>query len=360
MARATLKSLIWSPRYVGIYKCGPETSASGRMAVTQLKLAGGQEIDDDPDLHRVLETLQQDFVNKRPVTAARNPTTRIVAFRSPEPGQPNEGRALLESLLGVDASDLKAIGAETRKAVKRYVEVVRARPGVLIFLVSRGRFGDSEPEDCVFVFKCDFEPISRTDKRHLFERVKEAIVEKTRKAALYPFFARGRFDRRVARVFDDRGETGYWIDFLELGERAGEPDPVVQATRRELDKFLPPEKPEPPPPTAGPLPPRSLRDGKRSVAPEHRLSKAQAKKAIAALAARGLDPKIRLRLDQVEVIAPLSRLLESWTIAEEGDEAAILVKGSELENRTPLETVLDFMELEGLEETLFRFFPRLA
>ena len=343
MARASLKSLEWSPRFVAIYKCSRPEKKSKKLIVSQLKLAGGEELESDPDLRRVVHALQDDFIAKPVNPQARNPTSRLLFFKQPEDGGLNDGKAHLERLLEITATDLDEVRRQTRALAKRYAEVPRVQEGVLIFLASEGCLDGSAAGAAIFVFKCDFEAISKVSRYHLFQQIKDAIVEKTRKAALYPVFQRGRFDHDTMRVFDESGETRYWLSFLDLGERAG---PSVAAATLDLVKEDVPELADLKIDEAR----HSLRSGDHPL--PVRVPPDKGMEIIKSLADKKLDTNVTLRLGEVSVTAPLSQFGVSWIIAEDHGQAYILIKGSKLENRTSVLTAINFIEFGSLPDAM--------
>jgi hypothetical protein len=356
MPVAGIKQLKWTHRFVAVFKCyrGQE-DPKREMVAQELKVATESEIKDDANLTRVLGALQSSLVDRRMYLHADKPTTRLLAFsRHPEEGK-NEGRALLDALLA--ASDKEAVHQQAVDLAERYRKIPNVNEGILIFLIARGSLGTSVSGNCVFVFKCNFEAISQITPDELFRKIEDAIVEQTKKGALYPYFDRGRFDEETIRVFDEQGETQYWLDFLDLGERLPVHEMMHEATLMELPEKLAAEygqdfKPRPSI--------RPLADKERSVKSEHRLSPEEARGIIDAVAERAGEPWVKLWLDDVRVEAPLHQYLDTWILAEEAGECYVLIKGSNLEIRTPQRNPLDIVELTSLKEAAAKLGLSLA
>jgi hypothetical protein len=202
----------------------------------------------------------------------------------------------------------------------------------------------------VFVFKCDFESVSQITPGEVFRKIEEAIVEETKKGAIYPYFDRGRSDNNRVRVFDQLGDTRYWLRFLDLEETkprsAALEDAILGKLGSEYPEFT--EKYAEEFKELQPI--RLLSDDARLVAPGDRLSVQAVQGLSTSLVAAVGDFKIRIRLGSVEVTAPLSQYLSSWAVAEDGDERYILIKGSTIENCTPKLNPLDLTTFPSLRE----------
>jgi hypothetical protein len=344
MAGERITALQWTPLFVAIYKCYRQDKAQGLIA-QELKVADGAEIEGDPNLRRVLGVLQRDLVQKRLYRHANNPTSRLLTFKSYAEGKENKGRSHLKALL--EAADAETVRSQSLALAKRYTGVRGVREGVLIFLISRGRLDDTVATNCVFVFKCNFEPISQITPAELFRRVEDAIVEQTKKGALYPYFDYGQFDDETIRVFDELGETQYWLDFLDLGERVSEHVPLQAATLEELPEELREKYAKE---FKEPRAVRSLADGDRRVLRDDRLPTAQVKDKAKKVAAKSGDPTVTLRLGEIRFTAPLSQYGHTWILAEEDGQRYILAKGAELEMRTKMLTPIDVAALPSLKE----------
>lgn len=346
MAGQSIKNLEWTHCFVAVFKCyRRRDKPQAEMAVEELRVADGDEIEADANLRRVLGALQRDLVQKRLYRYAQNPTSRLLTFKSYPDGAENEGQAHLDALLRAD--DKAAVQRQALALAERYRRISGVREGILIFLVSRGALNQAVAGNCVFVFKCNFEAISQIAPDELFRRIEDAIVEQTKKGALYPYFDRGQFDHTTIRAFDELGETQYWLEFLDLGDRAPEHVPLHRATM----EALPEELAKAYRAEMEALPPvRSLADDQRWVSREDRLSPAEARTLINAVVATAGDLSITLRLGEVRVTAPLGQYGQTWTLAEENGERYILAKGSNLEIRTKQATPLDVADLPSLEK----------
>jgi hypothetical protein len=346
MAGQSIKDLEWTHRFVAVFKCyRRREEPQADMAAEELTVADGDEIKADANLRRVLGTLQGDLVQKRIYRHAENPTSRLLTFKSYPDGTANEGQACLDALLR--ASDRIAVQQQALALAERYRQIPGVREGILIFLVSRGGLGEEVAGDCVFVFKCNFEAISQIAPDELFRRVEDAIVEQTKKGALYPYFVRGQFDYNTIRVFDELGETHYWLEFLDLGDRAPEQVPLHEATLQALsDKVAEAYEKE-----IKELPPvRSLVDDQRWVSREDRLPVAELEAIIDQVIATAGESSITIRLDEFRISAPLHQYGRTWMLAEEDGERYILAKGSNLEIRTKQASPLDVADLGSVEQ----------
>lgn len=345
MSRVSIKSLEWDHRYVAIFKCHRQESGYG---VEELKVAGHDEIESDSDLQRVLGALQRDLIDKRMYKLAQNPTSRLLTFRSCPDEQENEGRKHLNALLR--AKGMEEVHVQGKALADRYKGIPNIREGILIFLISRGTLDHHVAENCAFIFKCDFEAVSQVTPAELFRRVDDAIVEQTKKAALYPYFHQRNFDDTTIRVFDELGQTQYWLEFLGLGERAPEhvslQDAVVARLPGELASRYA-EYFETLPRT------RPLADDKgRRINREDRLPTSEIQDLNDKIVGEAGRQTVTLRLDEVGVTAPLHQYGRMWIIAEEEGERYILIKGSGLESRTRMLTPIDLADFPSLEEAM--------
>lgn len=346
MAGESIRELKWTHRFVAIFKCYRQRKeAQGSVVVQELKVADRNEIEGDRNLERVLGALQRDLVEKRLYRYANNPTSRLLTFRSYPEGEENEGRAHLDALL--QAEDKETIRTQALALAERYRDIPGVREGILIFLISQGKLDGGVPGNCVFVFKCNFEAISQITPDGLFYRIEDAIVEQTKKGALYPYFDNGRFDDSTIRVFDELGETLYWLEFLDLGERVSEHVSLQAATIEELPEEIREkhaEEFEKAPAV------RSLVDKDRLIGREERLPTSKVKALAGAVAAKAGGPSVTLRLGEVRFTAPLSQYGHTWILAEEQGERYILTKGSKLESHTKMLTPIDVAALPSLKD----------
>jgi hypothetical protein len=348
MASNSLKSLRWDHRFVAIFKCSPRFDPTIGKSVEELVVANSAEIENDPNLERVLRMLRSDLIFKRLYRDAEKPTTRPLAFQSCHEGQDDVGHEKLVSLL--KATSLDEVRSLTLELAKRYITIPNIREGVLIFLLAQGKADVGIEGQFVFVFKCDFERVSQITQSEVFRKIEEAIVEETKKGAIYPYFDRGRFDNQRVRVFDQLGDTQYWLRFLNLVEtkprsmtlgeaildKLGAEHPELSEKYGEGFKEL--------------LPKRPLSDDDRLVAAADRLSVTDVQELSTSLVAALGDFKIKLQLGSIEVIAPLSNYLNNWVLAENGDERYILIRGSTIENCTPVVYPVDLTDLPSLRE----------
>lgn len=348
MPRASIKTLQWNHRYVAIFKCTHKLDRPTEKTVSELVVAGGQEIKANLNMQRVLQRLQRDLIFKRLYHYANNPTSRLLTFRPYSGKQENEGRQRLQAML--KAQNLQEVQTQALELAHRYIGIAGVREGVLIFLISEGKLSQQAAENCIFVFKCDFEDVSQVTTDELFRQIQDAIVEQTKKGALYPYFAEGQFDDTIVRVFDELGQTQYWLEFLDLGERKpeyGSPQEVT-VSRLSIEHPLMTEKYaedfERFPPA------RSLVDRERLIRRDDRLSTVQVEALTEAVIDQTGEQRITLRLGEVRITAPLSQYGRTWIIAEEGDERYILIKGSNLENRTRMLTTIDLAEFGSLQQ----------
>lgn len=348
MTSLSLKTLKWDHRYAAIFKCSPRADAATGEAVVQLVVAASAEIENDPNLQRVLRLLRSNLIFKRLYRQAEKPTTRPLAFQAYPEGQENVGHKKLLSLLQADSLD--EVRALTRELAERYITIPQIREGVLIFLLAQGKADEQFEGQFVFVFKCDFERVSQITPSEVFRKIEEAIVEETKKGALYPHFDRGKSDSDRVRVFDQFGETQYWLRFLDLEETKPRGVTLGEVLLDKLDAEYPQLAEKYAEKFKEPSAKRPLSHEDRLVAADDRLSVADAQELSASVVAAVGDFKIRLRLGSVEVIAPLSQYLNDWVLAEDGDQRYILIRGSTIENCTSALNPLDLTALPSLRE----------
>jgi hypothetical protein len=344
MAGGKITDLTWTHSHVAIFKCYRK-ARDAEMVADELKVADAAGIAADTNLQRVLQALLRDLVDKKLYRYADNPTSRLLTFRPPPEGGQNEGQGALAALLQAENSD--AVRRQATALTQRYIRIPAVGQGILIYLISQGRSTQEVEGNCVFVFKCNFEAISQVTAEELFRRIEDAIVEQTKKGALYPYFDRGRFDDKTIRVFDEQGKTQYWLDFLDLGERASEYAPLQATVIENLPKPLAEKYAEDfPKLRLG----RSLADDLRLISPEDRLPTADVRARNQGIAKKVGPQNVVLRLGDVRVTAPLSQYGETWILAEEAGERYILIKGTNLESRTEALTTLDVARLNPLKE----------
>lgn len=338
MSRAwtrSIKALGWKHSFVAIYRC-----VSADKKPEEFIVANAKEIEKNRNLKRVLDALRDELVNKRIYSNADNPTTRFLSFRAYEDGRENEAKEMLGSLLG--ATTKAGVRSNALAMTRRYLETTRSQKGVLIFLLAEGSPPEGEGGPSLFIFKCDFENISQLKAGTIFRPVANAIVEKTKKGSLFPYFQDGRFDETTVRVFDDLGETQYWLDFLELGDR---PDPFMslkQATvqawaqrRPELYEEYKDRLAKLPDERARKLIRQPLVGDRQLVESAHRLDFDEAKEIIVEVAGKVEERPLTFHLDRARVSVQLAEYGESWIIAEEAGTHIILIKGFQLESATP-------------------------
>jgi hypothetical protein len=342
-ASKSVKTLRWEHQYVAIYKF------SGRAEkLTELKVATGAEIGESEELARVLETLQRDLINKRVYRYANNPTSYFFGFRQYGKDKANEGQSLLDELR--QAKTKTEVRACAQALADRYSSTKGVQRGVLIFLISKGAVSQETQWPFVFVFKCDFEDVSQVIPGEVFHRVRDAIVEKTKKGAMYPYFDKGRFDETTVRVFDERGETQYWLDFLDLGDLPSAFVPLPDATfhawavarPEQAGKYEEAFKAQPPE--------RSLVGDDRLIEQKDRLSVADTQTLIEAISDGTADREVTLRLDNARVTAPLKEFGHNWVFAEEGGQYYIILRGTKLCNNTKVFNPIDLAEVLDIGE----------
>ena len=350
MASRSLKELKWDHRYAAIFKCSPRADTATEKAVDELLVASSAEIESDPNLQRVLRLLRSDLIFKRLYPEAEKPTTRPLAFQAYPEGQENMGHEKLVSLL--QANSLDEVRSLTLELAQRYITIPNIREGVLIFLLAHGKVDEEIEGQFVFVFKCDFERVSQITPGEVFRKIEEAIVEETKKGAIFPYFDRGRSDSGRVRVFDQLGDTRYWLKFLDLEESKPRSVALGEAVLHKLDTEYPGLADKYAKELTKFSQKRSLSDDARLVAADDRLSVTDAQELSTSLVAAVGDFKIRLRLGSVEVIAPLSKYLNDWVVAEDGDQRYILIRGSTIENSTPNLDPVDLTLLPSLQEAV--------
>lgn len=350
MAFYSLKKLSWEHHYVAVYKCSPKVDAANEKVIEELLVADSSEIKRDNNLHDVLDLLRSDLIFRRLYKEAENPTTRPLPFQEYPNGQCNIGREKLLSLLQV--SNLDEVRSATHELAQRYIAIPNIREGVLIFLLAQGKVDEKIEGQFVFVFKCDFEKVSQITPGEVFRKIEEAIVDETKKGAIYPYFERGQFDRDRVRIFDQLGDTQYWLKFLDLKETKPRSVSLGEAVVEKLDSKYPELAKKYAEGFKELRPKRPLSDDARLVAPDDRLSVTDGQELSTSLVAAVGDFKVKLQLGSVEVTAPLSQYLTNWIIAENGDERYILIKGSTIENCNPMLTPLDLTALPSLQEAI--------
>ena len=340
----SIKTLEWEHRFAAIFKCSSKTSDP-----TEIVVADKQAMARDVDLQRVLKALEHDLIFKQIYPSAKNPTTRILPFRSG--GQKNEAQQLLDALRA--ASDEKEVEVQAVKLAHRYMLTRNIQNGLLIFLVAEARVDNKSEGTCAFVFKCDFEDISQLSAEKHFRKINDAIVEKTKKGTLYPNYADGKFDDTV-RVFDEFGETQYWLDFLDLGEPPVRFPQLHAVTMQQWEQL----KPNVPAKyqaqidelAAG----RSLIKKDLFTSPEDRLTPAETEKLIAAVAAKTGKQNISLKLDQAKAIVSLEEYGKTWIVAEQAGTRFILIKGNELRMSTDMLNPVDLAARPTLKQAFAR------
>ncbi len=348
MASRSLKTLKWDHRYTAIFKCSSRLGTATEKAVEELVVASSAEIESDPNLQRVLRLLRSNLIFKRLYREAEKPTTRPLAFQAYPEGQENVGHKKLISLL--QANSLDEVRSLTLELAQRYITIPNIREGVLIFLLAQGKADEEIEGQFVFVFKCDFERVSQITPSEVFHKIEDAIVEETKKGAIYPYFDRGRSDSGRVRVFDQLGETQYWLRFLDLEDTKPRSAALGEAILDKLDAEYPELAQKYAEGFKELRPKRPLSDDDRLVAADDRLSVTDVQDLSTSLVAAVGDFKIRLQLGSVEVIAPLSQYLSHWVVAEDGDERYVLIKGSTIENCTPMLNPVDLTALPSLQE----------
>lgn len=343
--RISIKNLEWDHRFAAIFKCSSKASDP-----TEIVVADNSAIAANENLQRVLRALQRDLIFKQIYQYAKNPTTRFLPFRQYSDGKPNEAQQLLNAL--INANDQKAVEAQAIELARRYMLTKNIQNGLLIFLVSTGKLDDKSEGTCAFVFKCDFEEISRLDTQNLFQKIEDAIVEKTKKGTLYPYYTDGQFDYTTVRVFDEFGETQYWLDFLDLGEPV-RPVPQLQAVTLDAWQQLKPEvatkyKDQITELSAN----RSLVKKDLFAQPGDQLTQTQTEKLIGEVITKAGKQNISLQLDQARLTLPLDEFGKNWIIAEHAGTRFIMIKGSELRMRTDMLNPIDIASRPTVKEAV--------
>jgi hypothetical protein len=330
----SIKTLDWEHSFAAIFKYSSKDADP-----TEIVVADSSEINGNKNLQRVLRVLQYDLIHKQIYLYAKNPTTRFLTFRANHDGTANQAQPLLNDLIA--AKGKKQVEAQAVKLASRYKRTPNIQTGVLIFLVAQAKYKNEEQGACVFVFKCDFEQISQVTERSIFRRIEDAIVEKTKKGMVYPYYDEGRFDDTTVRVFDELGQTQYWLDFLELGERPAKYLPLQTATLEEWAR-LNPEAPAKYEESIKDLKlGRSINSQDIFVEPEDRLSIQQTKALASSVTAKTGKQNITLTLDGVRITAPLAEYGQSWILAEQAGTRYLLVKGADLEMHTEMLNLID-------------------
>lgn len=332
----------WEHLYVAIFRCSPKSTEPEEIIV-----ADGIEIRANVDLLRVLTALHTSFLNRREYHTARNPVIRNLSFRPPADGQTNGSQSILEALR--KSGSKEDVRPQAQTLVARYLGTKKVQSGALIFLVSRIKVEDMSGDACVFVFKCDFESISQLAPGRIFLPIADAFEEEVKKAAQYPLLIGRGFDETMIRVFDELGETQYWLDFLDLEPRQPRAAALQGATLGELAKSHPEvaEKYE-----AVPLGNRSLADSERLIEAGDRLTVADTRSLIASLPDQVSGRKVKLVMDGASIEVPLKEYGRTWTLAEQNGAHYLIVKSFKLELRTDALTPLDFTEVGDLQLAL--------
>lgn len=340
--KKSIKNLEWEHRFAAIFKCSSKTSNP-----TEIVVADTAKIAANEGLQRVLKALQRDLIFKQIYQYAKNPTTRFLPFRQRD-GQPNEAQQLLNALIA--AGNEQEVEATAVELARRYMLTRNIQNGLLIFLVSKGRLEDHSEGTCAFVFKCDFEEISRLDDQSLFQKIEDAIVEKTKKGTLYPYYADGKFDDTTVRVFDEFGETQYWLQFLDLGEPV-RPVPLLHAVTLDAWQQLKPEAPTKYQTQISELSAnRSLVKKELFAEPADQLTATQTEKLINEVVSKAGKQNISLQLDQARLTLPLDEFGKTWIIAEQAGMRFIMIKGSELRMRTDMLNPIDIASRPTVKE----------
>lgn len=341
----SIKTLEWEHRFAAIFKCSSKASNP-----TEIVVADNAAIVANENLQRVLKALQHDLIFKQIYPSAKNPTTRILPFRQYQTAQSNKAQQLLDSLIA--AADHDEVEAQAAKLARQYMLTKNIQNGLLIFLISQAKFANKPEGTCAFVFKCDFEEISQLSEEKLFRKVEDAIVEKTKKGALYPYYADGKFDDTKVRVFDEFGETQYWLDFLDLGEPPVRVPQLQVVTLEAWEQFKPDVatkyKEQLKELAAG----RSLVKNDLFARPEDRLTQLETEKLIATVTSQTGKQNISLKLDQATASVPLDEYGKTWIIAEQAGMRFILLKGYDLRMRTDMLNPVDVAARPTLKQAV--------
>ncbi|HEX8139351.1 MAG TPA: DUF3900 domain-containing protein [Pyrinomonadaceae bacterium] len=312
-----------------------------------LKVASGAEIGKSQDLKRVLDTLQRDLIYKRVYLFANHPTSKFLGFRQYDGEGINEGQRLLKELLGAQTKG--RVEEAARGLADRYNRT-RGKQGILIFLLSQSKLDENRQEPFIFVFKCDFEDVSQVTPKEIFHHIKDAIVEKTKKGAIYPYFDGGKLDQTILRIFDEQGETQYWLDFLDLGDAPTQFVPLQDATIEEwakthsaqLQKYQESFKNVPVI--------RSLAGGETFIESGDRLSTEDVQSLIGAIVDRTGERDVTLRVGNAKITVSLKEFGLNWIIAREAGQYFILLKGANITTTGKAINPIDFAEIPNLED----------
>jgi hypothetical protein len=335
----------WEHRYVAIFKCSPK-----EKGLTDIVVANDSDISKNSNLQRVLKALQTGMLSKREYPSATNPTIRYLTFRQYTDRAFNKVQQLLNELLKADTKE--RVYEQTLELSSRYMQIQNVQKGVLIFLISHIILENELTGSCLFVFKCDFEDISQLTTRQVFRRIEDAFEEQAKKGAQYPFFNGRTFDTAVVRVFDSAGETKYWLEFLELGERPAQYITLHSATLAELARVQPDVIDQYGQELQSPGTTRSLTADEHIIAPEDRLSTEKVKELIDALPDNLSERKVSLVLDGARITVPIKEYGRTWMVAEHAGMRYVLIKGFQLEIHTKMLTPFDVACLEDLGEAL--------
>jgi Protein of unknown function (DUF3900) len=339
--KRSIKTLDWEHRYAAIFKCPSKSSAPAEaLDPTEIVVADDSDINNNENLRRILAALQRDLVFKQIYPFAKKPTTNFLNFRQYQDDQPNQAQQLLNALIA--ATRKEDVEAQAIKLARRYMGTKYIQSGgVLIFLVAQGKYEKKAEGECLFVFKCDFEAISQLTEKRVFRKIEDAIVEKAKKGALYPYYEDGVFDNKTVRVFDEFGETQYWLEFLELGERPPEYQPLQAVTVEEWERIRPGASAKYDAELKELSSGRSLTTKDLFTQPADRLSLEEVERLIAAVTARTGKQTITLQLDRVKITVPLDEYGRSWILAEQAGTRFVLLKGFNLEMRSEMLNPVD-------------------
>ncbi|MGH9972144.1 MAG: DUF3900 domain-containing protein [Pyrinomonadaceae bacterium] len=341
----SIKNLEWEHRFAAIFKCSSKASDPTEVVVADKTAISGNE-----NLQRVLKALQHDLIFKQIYVYAKNPTTRFLTFRKPKKGQPNKAQPLLNALIA--AKHKKQMEAQAEKLAHQYMLTKNIQNGLLIFLVSEGKIEDKIEGTCAFVFKCDFEEISQLTEKKVFRKIEDAIVEKTKKGALYPYYDDGRFDDTSVRVFDEFGETQYWLDFLDLGVPPARFPQLPAVTLEEWEQVRPEVATKYQERIQELSVGRSLAERDLFTQPEDRLSPKETENVIEAVTAKAGKQNVNLQLDKVRFTVPLDEYGKTWILAEQAGMHFVLAKGSDLQMRTDMLNPIDLAATLNLKQAV--------
>jgi hypothetical protein len=330
----------WEHRFVAIYKCAPREQKASEIVV-----ADRARISRNADLKRVLGVLQQGMISKREYPSATKPTIRYANFRKTSGNGTDQAQTLLNSLLSADTD--ATVRKSASDLAKRYMSMKNVQKGVLIFLLSGLQSGKNHTDNCLFIFKCDFEDISQVKPKEIFRKIEDAFEERAKKGAQYPYFDGRKFDRKTVRVFDALGETQYWLSFLELILPPTQIAKVESALFSTLSKQHPEliEKYEDVLKSVSKE--RSLSSDARLLESGDLLAPNQVQNVINTLPG---DTLVSLSIDRARVSAPLKEYGTKWTIAEQDGTYFILLKGGQLDVRDNALTPFDVGRLVDLQQ----------